>query len=225
MKKIFAALFLLTPAFAFAGPPVMYHDWISHHSTINLSASQFNTDFTLLNKQFSLWGAKENFNANYYMAGINLVNGQPSERFEGKWDGSFSLERMISEEVTIGHNDSLSYKMRGWHMLTSSYGKDLIPGDMVALVIAPGIDWGNMKLFRTTGGEKTKYKNPFVAPLVRADLRFVFGKFSLGGRASYRYDITYDRWKRKDDLMPVLPGTHFHGLSLQAFIGMSIDAP
>ena len=222
MKKIFSLILLFQTAFLFAGPPAISHDWISYHSSINLSATQYNNDFSLLNKQLELWGAKKTFAANYYTFGIGFITGEESAKRKGKWDGASSIEWMPSTTIGIGSNDSVSYRMKGWHMMTSSFGKDLIPGKVVALVIAPGIDWGTTKLFRKTGGNETKYKNPFVSPLLRADLRFVFGKLSIGGRALYRFDISNNLWKRKADLMPVLPGTKFTGLGLNAFIGIDL---
>lgn len=220
MKKIFSLIFLFQTAFLFAGPPAISHDWISHQSAFNLAATKFNNDFSLLNKQMELWGAKKTFSNDYYTFGIGSVTGDEMTKRKGRWDGSGTVEWMPSTTISIGANDSITYRMKGWHMMTSIYGKDLIPGKVVALVIAPGIDWGTTKLFRKTGGNETKYKNPFVSPLLRADLRFAFGKFMIGGRAFYRYDISHDLWKRKADLMPVLPGTKFTGLGMSVFIGM-----
>lgn len=221
MKKILPAIFFFQSVCLFAGPPVS-HDWVSDHSSFNLSASQYQNDFSSLNDQLKGWGANKSFSNTYYMFGISLVSGKEINKRNGKWDGASSLEWMPSQSVSIGSSDSVSYRMKGWHLMTSSFGKDLIPGRTVALVIAPGVDWGTTKLFRSAGGKETKYKNPFVSPLVRADLRFVFGKFSIGGRALYRYDITNSIWKRRDDNIPVMAGTRFTGLGLLAFIGIDV---
>lgn len=219
MKKITTLFGLVFSLSLFAGPPDGSHDWISWHSSMNLSGTYHDVDFSLLNKQLSLWGSKQEFSRNYLSYGITFISGKPSERYKGKWDGSTTYEWNPKQTISIGSNDSLTFTMKGWHVMTSSFGKDLIPGRAVALVLAPGIDWGTMKIFANERGAKSKYKNPFVAPLVRADLRFVFGHFSFGGRAFYRYDISYSLWKRKTDNALLLPGTHFTGLNIQTFIG------
>jgi hypothetical protein len=225
MKKLFLSFALISAINLFAGPPKDgdRFDWLSHQTSFNLSVGKYNTDFRLLNTQMSLWGATTEFNPDYYMFGTTSAQGEPDE--DGwRFDGASSLEFMPSQTVSIGANDSVSYRMKGWHGMTSSFGKDLIPGDVVALVLGLGVDWGNMKIIRSDAAGDKKYKNPYVCPLGRADLRFMFGKFSIGGRAYYRYDITHSLWKRKADLMPVLPGTKFTGLGFQAFIGFQINS-
>jgi hypothetical protein len=201
-------------------------NWLSNHSSLNISAGQYYADFSKLNIQLNLLGAKNQFNSTYYMFGITRLAGETSVggRYgESLFDGTMSLEFMPAQKVTIGNNDSITYKMNGWHLTTSLFGKDVIPGDVVALVLAPGVDWGTMKIARKDAVGETKYKNPFVSPLIRADLRFEFGKLSIGGRAMYRYDITHELWKRKNQNMIALQGTKFSGLGLQAFIGFRIE--
>lgn len=191
-------------------------DWLSHQNITSFAAGRYYVDFNALNTQLSLWGAKKTFPEYYYMVG---TSGTVGELKRGHWDVATSLEFMIPQEVSVGSNDSLNLRMRGWHFMSSAFGKDVIPGKAVALVLAPGIDWGSTKIFRTLGGSHAKYKNPFVSPLLRADLRFMFGKFAFGGRAFYRYDITNSIWKRREDGMAVLPGTKMSGLGMQVFIG------
>lgn len=191
-------------------------DFISHQNISAASFSMHQVDFSALNTQLTTWGATRTFPSTYYMIG---TTGNAGDGAKSKFDAATSLEFMLPNEISIGSSDSLVLRMRGWHIMTSVFGKDVLPGNMVALVFAPGIDWGSTKINRTISGGKSKYKNPFVAPLARADLRFLFGKFVIGGRAFYRYDLTNDIWKRKADGMPVLPGAKMTGLSIQAFIG------
>lgn len=218
MKTTFLSLFSFFTIAAFAGPPGSGgFDFISHQSTFNLAAGRYDADFNALNQQLRLWGSPNVFPTSYYMVGTTSTKGDGTDY--GKWDASTSLEFMLPNEIAIGPHDSLTFRMYGWHFMSSAFGKDLIPGDAVALVVAPGIDWGSTKLKRTLNGGEGKYKNPFVAPLARADLRFVFGKLSIGARALYRYDITHSIWKRKTDNLPVLPGSKMTGLGFQVFIG------
>lgn len=229
-KSALAALLLLSvPAFsqhAFETQPKKEKFmWVSMQNITGFSAGYYQADFSALNNQLTAWGAKSVFPTSYYMVGTTGAKGDTTRRagtdHPSKLDGASSLEFMLPQEVTIGSNDSLVLRMHGWHFMTSTFGKDVIPGKMVALVLAPGIDWGTMKINRTLHNNEAKYKNPFVSPLVRADLRFMFGKFAIGGRAIYRYDITHPIWKRREDGMAVLPGSKMTGLGLQVFIGWS----
>jgi hypothetical protein len=157
----------------------------------------------------------ENFKP-YYL-GIGLENiGNNSKHSDVI--GSFLY--ILPQTVSAGPNDSLELKMRGWHWTTSIFGWDFIQGETVALVLAPAISWGNLKMRRDENGRQTKYTNPFVAPGGRAELRFVIGNFMIGARATYRYDITYSLWKRKNDLMPVLPTYKNNGMAYFGYIGL-----
>ena len=134
-----------------------------------------------------------------------------------------SLGYIIPVTVNAGSGDSLALRMSGWHWTTSFLGFDVINGETVTLAIAPAISWGNLKMRRTDFGHKTKYTNPFVAPGGRVEFRLVLGNFAIGGRATYRYDITHALWKRKNDNMPVLPEYKNNGLAYYGYIGWIFD--
>ena len=103
--------------------------------------------------------------------------------------------------------------------MTSLYGKDLIPGKTVALVLAPGFDWGAMKITRTVNGNGSLLRNGFIAPMARAELRFVIGPVALGARGSFRYDISSESWRQKRGPQASLPGTTNTGWGLEFFLG------
>lgn len=136
------------------------------------------------------------------------------------FDGISSVSFIIPQKVYSGPNDSVAMRMGGWHATFSALGVDLVKGDMVSLVIAPAWSYGNLKMRRIIEGKKTWYTNPFVAPGARAEFRLIFGKFTIGGRATYRYDITHALWKRKDNLMPVMPEYKNTGLAYFGYIGI-----
>lgn len=213
---------MLTSMCCIAGPPLPKFDWLSHQSILGISASQNQVNFNPLNSHLPDWGVHGKFKP-YYQA-IGLTYASAVSLRENIFDGAFSLEWVLPQEVG-GSGDSLQLKLKGWHLMTSFFGKDVLAGDAVALVLAPGVDWGTMKIKRTVNGGESIYKNPFVAPLVRADLRFTIRRFAIGGRAMYRFDITDGIWKRKSDGMPVLRETRMSGLSLQAFIGIRLNKP
>jgi hypothetical protein len=213
MKKLFL-VFISLLANPFALVKAQNNSHISGQDIFAVSAGQYHANFLKLNSQLKTAGAIKTFlpiNA----VGINL-NGtadiSPSKRF----DAAYSFEKFLSQEISIG--DSLKYKLYGWHMMTSLYGKDLIPGPIVALTLAPGVDWGSAKIKGTLNEIGTFYKNPFVAPFARADLRFVIWRIAFGARVCYRYDISKDRWKQSGSLS-ALPGSKISGLGLQVFVG------
>ncbi len=138
------------------------------------------------------------------------------------YDGISSLGFIIPQKVNAGMNDSLIMRLTGWHLTTSTFGYDIVKGEVVTLAIGPAFAWGNLKMRRDVNGAKTKYTNPFVAPGGRAEIRFDIANFIIGGRVTYRYDITNTLWKRKDDMMPVLPEYANSGLAFFGYIGIMI---
>lgn len=191
------------------------HTWVSNHDANGLSAGVTEFDFSGLNQSLMQQGV-QGFDNQVFMAGWDAVKTANSGA-TGSFDGMGSLSFMLRETRSNGAG-SVSYRMRGWQYVSSTFGKDVIPGDAIALVLAPGVVWGNTKLDRKVGNEETLYTNPVVAPMVRAELRIKLWRIVLGGRAFYRYDLTDAKWKRKDDLMPVLNGTRQHGLGMQVFL-------
>jgi hypothetical protein len=192
------------------------HSWVSNHDANGLSAGITEVDFSGLNQSLMQQGV-QGFDNQIFMAGWDAVKTANISGTTASFDAMSSLSFMLRETRSNG-TGPISYRMRGWQYVTSTFGKDVIPGDAIALVLAPGVVWGNTKLDRKVGNIETLYTNPVVAPMVRAELRIKLWRLVLGGRAFYRYDLTDAKWKRKDDLMPVLNGTRQHGLGMQVFL-------
>jgi hypothetical protein len=153
----------------------------------------------------------------YYM-GIGLDGIATAEG--NFFDAISSLSFILPQKVFAGANDSAEFRLGGWHATSSALGIDLIKGGTVTLAIGPAWSYGNLKMRRVIAGQKTWYTNPFIAPGGRAEFRLIFGKFTIGARATYRYDITHSLWKRKDDMMPVLPVYKNSGLAYFGYIGI-----
>lgn len=194
---------------------VAQHTWVSKHNANGLSAGVTEVDFSGLNQSLMQQGV-QGFDNQIFVAGWDAVK-TANTGVLGSFDAMSSLSFMLRETRSNG-TGPISYRMRGWQYITSTFGKDVIPGDAIALVLAPGVVWGNIKLDRKVGTVETLYTNPVVAPMVRAELRIKLWRIVVGGRAFYRYDLTDAKWKRKDDLMPVLNGTRQHGLGMQVFL-------
>ncbi len=219
MKKILPLFFILAATILSAqkNQGNNFH-WVSEQWIIAPSGGQFHPDMSAFNDQLTKWGAKSVFYDG--LRGYGLTLAQPLTVVRGGgFDAAYSFSLMQNRTVTIGPKDSLSYQMRGWHLMTSIYGKDVIPGETVALVLAPGIDWGSLRMVRTLNGLGGLYRNFFIAPMARAELRFVFGPVALGARGIYQYDVTKDDWKLKKGPTFALPGTKNTGTSIEFFVG------
>ncbi len=192
--------------------------WISEQKVFAVSGGQFQPDMDKFNAQLTAWGSKQTFYAGLRGYGLTAAWTVPVNR-TFIFDAASAFDLLLPAKVSFGTNDSLTYEMKGWRFMSSIYGKDIIPGSVVALVLAPGIDWGVLKMKRVVGGNGGLYKNGYIAPFARAELRFVFGPICLGARGIYRYDVTKDLWKRKLGPDFVLPGTKNTGTSIEFFVG------
>jgi hypothetical protein len=193
---------------------------LSNQIIFGLSVGQYEFRANGLNNQLSDWGLQL-FHNYYYTTGLTYAGPVSFDRM-GNFDAAFTFEGIVNQEISTP-NDSLRLRLQGWHLTTSIFGVDLVPGDVVALVVGPGFDWGTLKIKRITNGGESKYKNPFVAPMARADLRFTFGRLAIGGRAMYRFDITSGAWKRKTAGMPELRATKNTGPAFEVYLGLRLN--
>ncbi|MBI3511088.1 MAG: hypothetical protein HY064_10530 [Bacteroidetes bacterium] len=224
MKKIFLFLFILAPAFLFSQKKKdgnNFH-WISEQWAVAPSGGQFHPDLRAMNNQLTAW--KGNDQDLFYsgLRGYGLTYAGPCDLTRGgEFDGSFAFDLMMPSKVSIGkvQKDSLTFDLKGWNFMSSFFGKDIIPGSIVALVLAPGIDWGTLKMISAVNGNGTLQRNFFIAPLGRAEMRFVFGPICLGARGCYRYDVTKDSWNLKSGPAFALPGVKNTGTSIEFFVG------
>lgn len=125
--------------------------------------------------------------------------------------------------ITDSSGSVMNYRLKGWEIMTSTMSLNLIRNEHVDFVCGIGVYWGNLKLRTynlTTHTGDGLYKNPFVAPMLRTELRFNFWRLTFGTRVSYRYDITRDNWKRKDDGLDPLPGYSFREMQFMIYLGL-----
>lgn len=167
-----------------------------------LTAAGSSAPFTSLETYGIAWGG-------------GLVVGNRSD--DGTFDGAYALH-FFRPQVCVVKPDSLKYQIGGWELMTSIYGFDVLSGiQNVDLVVAPGVFWGSMRLRKEDSAGDKLFKNPFVAPMLRADLRFMIGPVAIGGRFSYRYDITNGKWKKATD--ENLPAYKSRELQYMVYIG------
>jgi hypothetical protein len=178
-----------------------------------------------LNDRFGLTGMNEFTQLTTF--GVGGTGTMATQR-AGLSDGEFSV--MFYDLLTVKSPiDSSVLKAYGWELMTSLYGYDVLKSvKAVDLVIGPGIYWGSVRLAREVQiapNVKMRYTNPFIAPMLRLDLRFNFWRFSIGGRISYRYDITRSKWKERDGDLIDLPGYRFREGQYVAYIGFRFMKP
>lgn len=180
-----------------------------------------------LNSQ--LFGKNGGFNQ---LTAVGLSEGDDAD---ASYDGGNSIlnydlvwgfhKFLATEKVTSTNEVATHYKLQGWELMTSSYGLDVLPWQVVDLAGGVGAYWGNLKMFTWKDGDTTgvrKYKNPFVAPMARLELRFNFWWITIGARYSFRYDITNDIWKRKSPNLQSLPGYNYRESEYIFFIGLHV---
>jgi hypothetical protein len=129
-------------------------------------------------------------------------------------------------EPIIISGDSLNYRVGGWELMTSLYGFEVLPdARWVDFIVGPGVYWGSIKMRKYFAGGNAKqfemFKNPFIAPMVRAELRFNLGPVSVGGRWSYRYDISKSHWKKGSS--ETLPGYKAREMQYIVYLGYVLN--
>lgn len=110
---------------------------------------------------------------------------------------------------------TIKSRLQGWEFMWCRDGIDVIPQKRFDVSGSFGFSVGNLRL----DWNSQRYTNPYVAPLVKIDTRVNVWKLSLGARASYRFDLTNGKWKRKSDGMPVLPEYKFREFQGLIYIG------
>ena len=212
-KKYFFSFFIffLTNRIAFA--QYDYSDSIPHWaaSTIAISAGQFHADFKTLNAELLSRGATKTFGSSFNTVGMNWA-----EPTEFGFDAALCLEFLLPENVS--DNDSSKFHLYGWHFTTSLLGLRMVDTKHWAATAGPCLDFGNVKVLANQNGIHTNYYNPFISPLMRAEIRYAIWRIVIGSRISYRWDFSKGQWKQTGELSP-LPGSKFSGLGLQCFIG------
>jgi hypothetical protein len=139
---------------------------------------------------------------------------------DGTYDGAYSLHFFLPQTAVV-KQDSLQYQIGGWEFMTSLYGIDVFRRlSYFDFVLAPGFYLGTMRLHRITGHGDELFKNPFIAVMLRADMRFVFGPFAIGGRWSYRHDTSKSKWRKDSD--GSLPGYRCRELQYMVYVGWTI---
>lgn len=110
---------------------------------------------------------------------------------------------------------AIKTRLQGWEFMWCKDGIDVLPQKLFDLSGSFGFSVGNLRL----GWNSQRYTNPHIAPLLKMDTRVNIWKISIGARASYRFDFTNGRWKRKSAGMPVLPEYKFREFQGMIYIG------
>jgi len=155
--------------------------------------------------------------------GLSLTS--PSGTRYDQFDAAIALHFFRPSNSITGWSDTTSKTIRGWELMTSLFGFDLLQNmNAMDVVVGPGIYWGRLKVDQkslTTGAEGS-YSNGFIAPMARLDVRAILGSFVIGGRCSYRFDLSGDRWKSNEEGLASIPGYRFRDIQYLAYVGFCI---
>lgn len=217
MKQIFFC-FILLIALQMNAQKDEFH-FVSGHTFLAASGGNFSGKYTALYQQFESWGMKSHSQYNSFI-GI-AGNGTLLTNRKGFWDSNICFEIMIPE--TFLKNDSQQIDLSGHHLMTSLFGKDVIPGYPFALVLAPGVEWGKYKIHYQLNDQKINYSHKIISPFVRAEFRYKISHLIIGSRASWRFDLNKSGWKTEFSNSPVLAETKFTGFSYQFFLGWNFS--
>lgn len=189
----------------------------SGHENFNLAYGYFMPDMKDMRAALEATYHKTFFDDRLYCAGYLTRRGTTVTR-GGAFDSHGHVLFMIPQNVQV--HDSLRFKLGGWQVSYGVYGKDLLYFSKIFdLILSPGVAAGQFRMSRVDDDRRSKYANPFVCVKGTAEARICIKKFSFGARGEYLYDITDPKWKRKNGLMPVLPGSYNRGWLFLGFLG------
>lgn len=145
-------------------------------------------------------------------------------RREKSFDAHWGFNYFIRQRIDFGTFVPSSVEITGWEFNTSLFGFDFLPPRWIDLVAAPGISWGSLRMKYSDWNESFKYRNIFIAPHVRAELRLNLAFLTIGARWSYRWDVTGSAWKPiKRSNTVYFPGYRFREMQYMVYIGYRIN--
>lgn len=99
--------------------------------------------------------------------------------------------QIIPQRIMV--NDSLQGRINGCHFSLNYLGFDITPNSSYASILfGTGINFGRLRI--STNAFKAQ-KNPFFAPTFYFNPRFFIGKFIIGLKAEYQFDISKRNWR------------------------------
>jgi hypothetical protein len=217
MKRFLLFLFVFALSVpGFSTPPKLFpRTGKPDQLAIMGSFGMFGGNFKPLNAYVRQFGTTSEFSPYYRTFGFDLV--LPAGGRSGGWNGTINVESVIPQEILVG--DSLTFRLKGWHLLTSFMSFDLLKDPKYAFELAPGVDWGHLFFHTINKAGTFRYYNGFIAPLARAEFRVIIYHIAIGARAFYRYDVTSPRWKSSVDSSSGLAHSRMAGAGFQVFIG------
>jgi hypothetical protein len=202
-------------AFLLSGTTIAVSAQVCDQHARSVSAGCFAGNFTALNDHLLQLGTSRGFNPYFMTLGATLV--VPTGGRYGDHKGIVDAGMILPQQLKGG--DSLTFRMQGFYILTSLVAYDVLRDNAnLALEFAPGVHWGGLYIREKTSGNSDRYRNPFIAPLARAEFRVVVKPIAFGIRALYRYDITSPRWKDGNG-DSALAKSRISGLGLQVYLG------
>ncbi|MBI3511086.1 MAG: hypothetical protein HY064_10520 [Bacteroidetes bacterium] len=129
-----------------------------------------------------------------------------------------SFQYLLPQTIS---NDSVSFKLNGYHVLLDIVGFNFLKSDNA--VFTGGIAWcfGRFKVTENQKGNVSTFLDPYFDPVLRLQLHVRLGDhFYIGARAGYQYDGFFNSaWKKSGSTSDVFPALDMSGVNSSFFIG------
>jgi hypothetical protein len=157
-------------------------------------------------------------------AGIGFNSETGIARPDKSLDAHWGFNYFIRQRIDFGTVVPSSMEITGWELNTSLFGFDFLAPRWIDLTAAPGVSWGSLRMKYADWNESYHFRNIFIAPNIRAELRLNIAFLTIGARWSYRWDVTGSAWRGIEKSNTIyFPGYRFREMQYMAYIGYRIN--
>lgn len=156
--------------------------------------------------------------------GIGLNTETGIARPDKSLDAHVGFNYFIRQRTDFGMFVPSSMTITGWELNTSLFGFDFLAPRWIDFTAAPGVSWGSLRMKYSDWNESFYFRNIFIAPHVRAELRLNLAFITIGARWSYRWDVTGSTWKNIGNSNNLyFPGYRFREMQYMVYLGYRIN--
>ncbi|HTL83309.1 MAG TPA: hypothetical protein VL651_16455 [Bacteroidia bacterium] len=193
-----------------------YDYFQSGHSGQTIGVGIWQADYRNLNDHMRQLGAKTDFGKGF--ADADYGNLMALGGRYGESDGLITFNYIFPKTVDI--NDTMKCSYSGFHIVPSLLlGKDVWHSDAFDCVLSLGADFGFTFYHEEGPNSYYYYRNYFLSPSFRTDVRYVYKHFIAGVCFYARYDVTNPEWKSSVTEFPGIAGTAYSGFAAEFYIG------
>jgi hypothetical protein len=123
--------------------------------------------------------------------GLSITYSMSEDLVSHKYSTHVSYSQIIPQQLSI--NDSLLGRINGGIFSFNIFGYDFTSKSKVSSVILGG--GFNAGRLRVSADDYRSLKNPYFAPAVFFNPRFLIKRLAISFRAEYQFDVSKKRWK------------------------------